>query len=151
MRRGSRSCAGGGAWSGGVVGSRGGWEGPPNGVAALLVVGAADAGPRGAPASLDGVWTNFSATPLERPAQFDALKNDLYQARALAPSFDFAVLEQCFQYRECARARPFLRAGKAVFDAEYALPASAFCADARRLGISAMRKRLDLGAWREPC
>jgi len=80
-----------------------------------------------------------------------ALKNDLEQAPALARSFDFAVLEQCFEYDECGRARPFLRAGKGVYDAEYALAPSAFCADARRLGINAIRKRLDLGAWRQPC
>jgi hypothetical protein len=80
-----------------------------------------------------------------------ALKNDLDQARALAPSFDFAVLEQCFQYGECGKARPFLRAGKGVYDAEYELPRSAFCPAAHRLGINAIRKRLSLGAWREPC
>ncbi|MDO8212484.1 endo alpha-1,4 polygalactosaminidase [Conexibacter sp. CPCC 206217] len=80
-----------------------------------------------------------------------ALKNDLEQARALQPSFDFAVLEQCFQYRECGRARPFLRAGKAVFDAEYALPRERFCEPAKRLGISAIRKRMGLGAWRDAC
>jgi hypothetical protein len=80
-----------------------------------------------------------------------ALKNDLDQARALAPSFDFAILEQCFQYRECAQARPFLRAGKGVYDVEYELEPSAFCDAARRLGINAMGKRLSLGAWRRPC
>lgn len=80
-----------------------------------------------------------------------ALKNDLDQAPALAPSFDFAVLEQCFQYHECGSARPFLRAGKGVYDAEYALPTSAFCDQARRLGVNAIRKRLDLHAWRESC
>ena len=80
-----------------------------------------------------------------------ALKNDLDQAHSLAPSFDFAVLEQCFQYRECGKAAPFLHARKAVFDAEYALPTAAFCTQARRLGISAIRKRLSLGAWRESC
>jgi hypothetical protein len=80
-----------------------------------------------------------------------ALKNDLDQAPALARSFDFAVTEQCFQYRECGKARPFLRAGKGVYDAEYALSRAAFCAAAHRLGINAMRKRLSLGAWRQPC
>jgi hypothetical protein len=80
-----------------------------------------------------------------------ALKNDLEQARALAPSFDFAVLEQCFNYRECGSARPFLRAGKGVYDAEYALATSDFCAQARQLGVNAIRKRLELGAWRERC
>jgi hypothetical protein len=80
-----------------------------------------------------------------------ALKNDLEQARALAPSFDFAVLEQCFQYRECASARPFLRAGKGVYDAEYELAPPDFCEQARRLGINAIRKRPGLGAWRQTC
>jgi hypothetical protein len=80
-----------------------------------------------------------------------ALKNDLDQARALEPSFDFAILEQCFQYRECGKARPFLRAGKGVYDVEYALERSAFCTAAERIGINAMRKRLSLGAWRRPC
>lgn len=80
-----------------------------------------------------------------------ALKNDLGQARALAPHFDFAILEQCFQRRECGRARPFLRAGKAVLDAEYALPRARFCAAARRLGIAAIRKRPALGRWRAAC
>jgi hypothetical protein len=80
-----------------------------------------------------------------------ALKNDLEQAAALAPSFDFAVLEQCFHYGECKTARPFLRAGKGVYDTEYALPTSAFCARARQLGINAIRKRHGLGAWRETC
>lgn len=80
-----------------------------------------------------------------------ALKNDLDQAPQLARSFDFAVLEQCFQYRECGKARPFLRARKGVYDAEYALAPAAFCAPARRLGINAIRKRPGLGAWRASC
>jgi hypothetical protein len=80
-----------------------------------------------------------------------ALKNDLGQVRALLPSFDFAVVEQCFQYHECGRVTPFVNAGKAVLETEYSLPRSAFCAHAQRLGFSAMKKRLSLGAWRRPC
>jgi hypothetical protein len=80
-----------------------------------------------------------------------ALKNDLDQARALAPSFDFAVLEQCFAQHACGQAQPFLRAGKGVYDAEYALPTTGFCSDANRLGINAIRKQLALGAWRQTC
>jgi hypothetical protein len=79
------------------------------------------------------------------------LKNDLDQVRALEPSFDWALDEQCFQYDECDRLRPFVRAGKAVFTVEYELPTSAFCARSRRLGFMSMRKRLDLDAWRRPC
>ena len=49
-----------------------------------------------------------------------ALKNDLDQVAALEPSFDFAVNEQCNQYKECAKLKPFTTAGKAIFNAEYA-------------------------------
>src|SRR3954451_20715684 len=79
------------------------------------------------------------------------LKNDLDQAAALEPDFDWALVEQCFQYRECGEARPFTRAHKAVFEVEYSLPRRAFCARARARGFMAMRKRLSLGAWRQPC
>jgi hypothetical protein len=75
-----------------------------------------------------------------------ALKNDLGQARTLLPSFDFAIVEECFQYRECREAVPFVESGKAVLEAEYELRRSAFCARADDLGFSAMRKRLSLRA-----
>lgn len=80
-----------------------------------------------------------------------ALKNDLAQARALEPSFDWALAEECFRYEECGLLAPFTAAGKAVFDVEYELPLARFCPQARTLGIVAMRKRNDLGAWRDPC
>jgi len=79
------------------------------------------------------------------------LKNDLEQAAALEPHFDFAIVEQCFQYGECGLLDPFARAGKAVFAVEYDLPAASFCAQAAARGFMAMRKRLALDAWREPC
>ncbi|MEA2316350.1 MAG: hypothetical protein QOD44_539 [Solirubrobacteraceae bacterium] len=79
------------------------------------------------------------------------LKNDLGQVAALEPQFDWALNEQCFQYDECDRLRPFVRAGKAVFNVEYELDTAAFCPRARALGFMSMRKRLDLDAWREPC
>jgi len=80
-----------------------------------------------------------------------ALKNDLGQVKALLPSFDFAIVEECFQYKECGKAVPFVSAGKAVLETEYKLPRSAFCAKADALGFSAMKKRLSLRAWRRPC
>ncbi|MGW4164861.1 endo alpha-1,4 polygalactosaminidase [Streptomyces sp. NPDC004788] len=80
-----------------------------------------------------------------------ALKNDLDQIPALLPDFDFAVNEQCAQYEECDRLVPFVRAGKAVFHVEYELEVGEFCAQTRRLGLSSMRKRYELGAWRQAC
>ncbi|AKZ60027.1 putative endo alpha-1,4 polygalactosaminidase [Streptomyces ambofaciens ATCC 23877] len=79
------------------------------------------------------------------------LKNDLAQIPQLVDDFDFAVNEQCAEYGECARLTPFVEAGKAVFHVEYSEPARAFCPESRRLGLSSMRKRPELGVWRDPC
>ena len=81
-----------------------------------------------------------------------ALKNDPEQAKQLLGDFDFAVVEQCFQYHECGRFKPFVDAGKAVFEAEYELAPAKYCERAQALGFSAIRKSYDLLArpWR-PC
>ena len=80
------------------------------------------------------------------------LKNDGRQARKLVRDFDFAVVEQCFQYKECGQFRPFIRQGKAVYSVEYERPRSAFCARAKKMRFSAIGKEYDLFArpWR-PC
>jgi hypothetical protein len=80
-----------------------------------------------------------------------ALKNDLGQVKALVPNFDFAIVEECFQYRECGKAVPFIDAGKAVLEVEYKLDRSDFCSKAQALGFSSMKKRLSLGPWRRAC
>lgn len=79
------------------------------------------------------------------------LKNDLDQVPQLVGAFDFAVNEQCAEFGECDALTPFVARGKAVFEAEYNLPTAAFCPQARRLGFSALRKHLDLDAWRQTC
>jgi hypothetical protein len=81
-----------------------------------------------------------------------ALKNDPEQAKQLVGDFDFAVVEQCFQYDECGRFSPFVDAGKAVFEAEYEIAPSSYCHRAAALGFSAIRKSYPLTArpWR-PC
>ena len=75
-----------------------------------------------------------------------ALKNDPRQAPALVGRFDFAIVEQCFQYDECGSYEPFVRNGKAVFEAEYEQQPSEYCAAAATLGFSAIRKSYDLFA-----
>ena len=47
------------------------------------------------------------------------LKNDLDQIADLVDYYDFAVNEQCFEYEECEALVPFIKAGKAVLNAEY--------------------------------
>jgi hypothetical protein len=81
-----------------------------------------------------------------------ALKNDPDQVKTLVGNFDFAVVEECFDYDECDRFSPFIDSGKAVFLAEYEGSPSSFCPQARRLQFSAIRKGYDLFAepW-QPC
>ncbi len=109
-------------------------------------------------------WENQTGFPLTRAEQLRynrwiaaqvhergmavALKNDPKQAGQLVGDFDFAIVEECFQYHECGYYKPFIEAGKAVFEAEYELPTSAFCAQAEALDFAAIRKGLEL--FREP-
>ncbi len=81
-----------------------------------------------------------------------ALKNDGEQAAELVGDFDFAIVEQCFQYEECGPYRSFVEHGKAVFEAEYELGPEQFCPEANRIDFSAIGKSYDLFAqpWR-PC
>ena len=80
-----------------------------------------------------------------------ALKNDGPQAAKLVDYFDWALVEQCFQYRECGAYDVFVESGKAVMELEYRLERDAFCDRALVHGFNAMRKRLSLDAWRRPC
>jgi hypothetical protein len=81
-----------------------------------------------------------------------ALKNDGRQAGELVGAFDFAIVEQCFQYHECGYYRTFVRHDKAVFETEYEQQPKRYCKTALALRFSALRKSYDLFArpWR-PC
>jgi hypothetical protein len=79
------------------------------------------------------------------------LKNDLDQVQKLLPYFDFAVNEQCFQYRECKVLEHFIDHGKPVYGAEYELPLSKFCSKSVAMGFSTIRKRYSLRAYRKTC
>lgn len=48
-----------------------------------------------------------------------AQKNFEDQSLKLEPYFNFVIEEQCYQYRDCEDLRPYVTAGKAVFDVEY--------------------------------
>ncbi len=97
-------------------------------------------------------FNRWIARQVHRRGMAVALKNDGRQARQLVSSFDFAIVEECFQYDECGFYVPFVEQGKAVFVAEYELEPSEFCNRAKDLGFSAIGKSYDLFArpWR-PC
>lgn len=91
-------------------------------------------------------FNRWVAREVHRRGMAVALKNDPAQVRQLVRHFDFAVVEECFAYDECEMFSPFVRAGKAVFSAEYEGPLPSFCPQAIELGFSTIRKGYDLFA-----
>lgn len=79
------------------------------------------------------------------------LKNDIDQTLDLLAYFDWQLNEQCFVYNECSRIQPFVWAGKPVFNIEYQLAASAFCARANAMNFNSLKKNLKLDAARQSC
>ena len=79
------------------------------------------------------------------------LKNDTDQIPDLINNFDFAVNEQCFEYKECDKLLPFTEANKAVFGVEYKLKPEQFCAEAKRLRLSWLKMDLELAGGRIGC
>jgi hypothetical protein len=79
------------------------------------------------------------------------LKNSTGLVSALAARFDFAVVEQCLQYDECERYRPFVMRGKPVYEVEYEGTPESLCPRARLLGLNTILKDVDLKAPSRPC
>ncbi len=82
------------------------------------------------------------------------LKNNSFQIPNLVDHFDFALLEDCAVYGECANFHPFIKQGKAVFQIEYTDEfnnINAFCLAAAANGYSAIFKNRELDAWVNLC
>jgi hypothetical protein len=62
--------------------------------------------------------------------------------KALVPTFEFAIVEECFQYRECGKAALFIDAGEAVLEVEYKLGPWAFLPEGPGPRLQPMKKRL---------
>jgi hypothetical protein len=74
------------------------------------------------------------------------LKNDLDQATALEPYFDWALNEQCNEYSECSMLNVFITKGKAVFNTEYSGSATSVCPKMVTSKFSSLIKSLSLDA-----
>lgn len=96
-------------------------------------------------------FNTFLATTAHANGLGIALKNDINQIEALAPAFDFAINEQCFQYAECTNLTTFINQGKAVLGVEYTLATSQFCTEANGEKFSWLKKNLNLDASRTQC
>ena len=75
-----------------------------------------------------------------------ALKNDTDQVRDLVDHFDFAIVEECVTWNECAAYRPFVDRGKSVFVVEYERSLAQLCTATRPLGFAGIVKTYDLKA-----
>jgi hypothetical protein len=95
-------------------------------------------------------FTRWLAATAHRLGLAVGLKNSPGLAAALASRFDFAVVEQCLQYHECERYRPFVARRKPVYEVEYEGTLEAICPRARRLGMNTILKAVDLGAPSRP-
>jgi hypothetical protein len=90
-----------------------------------------------------------------------ALKNDLPQIPAALPYVDFAVNEQCFQYKECLTSQnggvfgldQMVAAGKAVFETEYKAYSATnnVCTQSIQDGFSTIYKHPSLNSYRVSC
>ncbi len=82
-----------------------------------------------------------------------ALKNDLNEIPSLIDVVDFAINEECLQYRECGALAPFIATGKAVLHTEYGDTslAASVCPKTKPLGFSTIIKKLELDAWGVTC
>lgn len=92
-----------------------------------------------------------------------AHKSNVEQVPAVLPYVDFAVVEECFAYKECTRADAntdgqygyddFINAGKPVFEVEYKKysPTNNVCAKANALGFSTLYKKVALDSYRVAC
>ncbi|KAF1039354.1 MAG: hypothetical protein GAK35_03673 [Herbaspirillum frisingense] len=106
------------------------------------------------------VYNRFLAAEAHRRNLAVGLKNDLDQVEALAGDFDFAVNEQCHEFEECGKQRPFTAKGKPIFNAEYKPDyrdnrmnaRTRLCAAAKAAGIHTLVLPLALdGSFRFSC
>lgn len=78
------------------------------------------------------------------------LKNNPEQLPEIGPLVDFAVNEQCVQYKECQDYADFLAGGKPVFNIEYHGTITKICRE-RPTGMSTVLKDRSLSAREESC
>ena len=80
----------------------------------------------------------------------DLVTSTLPSGKKVTEAFDWALVEECYQYSECDSYRPFIQAGKAVVIVEYGNKLN--CTDANSKNFDAYKMNLSLnGKVRETC
>jgi hypothetical protein len=92
------------------------------------------------PASSHATYVKFLAGEAASRNLAMGLKNALDLIPDVVDSVQFAVNEECHQYGECGKYKPFTDAGKAVFNIEY----NGQCGDVDGVKMSTVKKTLAL-------
>ena len=97
-------------------------------------------------------FNRWVAREVHRRGMSVALKNDPAQVGSLVGDFDFAVVEECFEYDECREVQPLHRSRQGGLLGRVRRLAGQLLPEARKLGFSTIGKGYDLFArpWR-PC
>lgn len=104
-------------------------------------------------------YNKFIANEARKRNLSVGLKNDLDQIIELEPYYDFSVNEQCNEYDECDKLKPFIEANKPVLNAEYkkeyinnAISQAKMCDNAIKLKFQTLILPLELdGSFRYDC
>ncbi len=97
-------------------------------------------------------FNRYLATTAHSLGLVIGLKNSTDLVPQLVNYFDFAVVEQCYQYNECSSYNPFIAQNKAVLIAEYSKKSAARCRDAKAKKYSLAYFSLALdGKKFDPC
>ena len=79
------------------------------------------------------------------------LKNGIEILAQVGPQVDWAISEQCVEYKECSAFKSFIASGKPVFHVEYSGSLSSICAVTKPLKISTIKSTLDLNGPADKC
>jgi len=64
-------------------------------------------------------YNKYMAKEAKKRGLLIALKNDLLQVNDLVDDYDFHVNEECFEFNECDKLKPFILQNKPVYNIEY--------------------------------
>lgn len=86
----------------------------------------------------------------------EVINKQMPNGKTVLQAYDFALVEQCYEYNECDMYLPFVQANKAVFIVEYkgtasTWAASAKCKDANTKNFDAYLMNLNLNGPRTAC
>lgn len=79
------------------------------------------------------------------------LKNGIEILAQVGPQVDWAISEQCVEYKECSAFKSFIATGKPVFHVEYKGTLSSICSVTKPLKISTIKSTLDLNGPADKC